>query len=86
MGISFATLRTLPSQTFPPKSKFSTDQIPDLTGRVAIVTGTIIAFLKPNPRSHNSAALCVTGGNVGVGKETVKVCAGTCYGHEQRII
>ena len=27
------------SQAFPPKSAFSVDQIPDLTGRVAIVTG-----------------------------------------------
>ncbi|KAH9941562.1 NAD(P)-binding protein [Amylocystis lapponica] len=27
------------AQTFPPKSKFSADQVPDLTGRVAIVTG-----------------------------------------------
>ncbi|KAI0961006.1 hypothetical protein AcV7_000228 [Taiwanofungus camphoratus] len=37
-------------QSFPPKSKFSTDQIPDLAERVIIVTG----------------------GNVGIGKETVK--------------
>lgn len=28
------------SQTFPPKSKFSVDDIPDLTGKVAIVTGS----------------------------------------------
>ncbi|CCM06190.1 uncharacterized protein FIBRA_08432 [Fibroporia radiculosa] len=35
---------------FPPKSKFSPDQIPDLTGRVYIVTG----------------------GNVGIGRETIK--------------
>lgn len=26
-------------QAFPPKSKFSTDQIPDLSGKVVIVTG-----------------------------------------------
>jgi len=44
------TILSLLSQSFPPKSKFSTDQIPDLTGRITIVTG----------------------GNTGIGKETVK--------------
>ncbi|KAI0330505.1 NAD-P-binding protein [Cubamyces sp. BRFM 1775] len=39
------------SQLFPPKPKFSVDQIPDLTGRVVIVTG----------------------GNAGIGYETIKV-------------
>ena len=29
---------------FTPRSKFSTDQIPDLTGRVAIVTGKFYYF------------------------------------------
>ncbi|KAL0581720.1 short-chain alcohol dehydrogenase [Marasmius crinis-equi] len=32
-------LKTLVSQTLPPKPTFSTDQIPDLTGRVILVTG-----------------------------------------------
>ncbi|KAJ2990506.1 hypothetical protein NUW54_g8450 [Trametes sanguinea] len=41
---------TLMSQMVPPKSKFSVDQIPDLSGRIAIVTG----------------------GNVGIGYETIK--------------
>ncbi|TCD69330.1 hypothetical protein EIP91_008086 [Steccherinum ochraceum] len=46
----FKYAATFWSQTFPPKSKFSSDQIPDLAGRVFVVTG----------------------GNAGVGYETVK--------------
>ncbi|KAI0355004.1 NAD(P)-binding protein [Trametes cingulata] len=53
MGAFFSNLqntKTALAQGFPPKSKFSVEQIPDLTGRIAIVTG----------------------GNVGIGYETIK--------------
>lgn len=48
MGI----IASLISGSFPPKPTYSADQVPDLTGKVIIVTG----------------------GNAGLGKETVKVC------------
>ena len=43
MGASFSSngYGAIFAQFFPPKSKFSVDQIPDLTGRVAIVTGRL---------------------------------------------
>ena len=33
------------SQTFPPKPKFKADDVPDLTGKVMLVTGKIWAFV-----------------------------------------
>ncbi|KAL0066451.1 short-chain alcohol dehydrogenase [Marasmius tenuissimus] len=35
----FHTFRKMLSQSFPPKPTFSVDQIPDLSGRVVMVTG-----------------------------------------------
>ncbi|RPD56661.1 NAD(P)-binding protein [Lentinus tigrinus ALCF2SS1-7] len=39
MGATLSYLWELTWQSFPPRTKFSTDQIPDLTGRVVLVTG-----------------------------------------------
>lgn len=46
MGVLFSVLI---SQGFPPKSKFSVDQIPDLTGRVVLVTGK---YASPTARAR----------------------------------
>ena len=40
----WSTLR----QAFPPKSKFSVDQIPDLSGQVILVTGTFLTSVALN--------------------------------------
>jgi retinol dehydrogenase 12 len=58
---------SIAQQSFPPRPTWGVDDIPDLTGKVAIVTGTFINL------GVCSYANIVTGGNVGVGKETVKV-------------
>jgi len=57
-------------EAYPPKSNFATSDIPDLTGKVVIVTGantgapqTLASFLGTSAKHDN---------NSGVGKETVK--------------
>ena len=59
-------------QSYPPQPDFSTDQIPDLTGQVIIVTGAQTYLVSHEPDSGQLTPLCV-GGNAGLGKETVKV-------------
>ena len=57
-------------QSFPPHPTWAVDDIPDLTGKVAIVTGALTRRLGVLSAKRN----LVAGSNVGVGKETVKVC------------
>ena len=42
----FSMLRILYEHTFPPKPVFSTEAIPNLKGRVVIVTGTYVADVR----------------------------------------
>ncbi len=55
---------------WPPKAKWSVDDIPDLSGKVIIVTGVSETFLNAiSTLCANSPSL---GGNSGIGDETVK--------------
>lgn len=55
------------SQSFPPASKFDVHDIPDLSGKVMIVTGQYSTF-----SPETIAKLSLAGGNSGIGKETVR--------------
>jgi len=39
MGVLVSQLGTQISQLFPPKSKFAVEDVPDLSGKVIVVTG-----------------------------------------------
>ena len=63
------------ADAFAPKPIFKTDQIPDLSGQIMLVTGACRWSL---PRVERSIKLCV-GANTGIGKETVKVCTNSLH-------
>ncbi|KAI0823262.1 NAD(P)-binding protein [Trametes gibbosa] len=62
--------RSALAQAFPPKARFSVDQIPDLSGRVIIVTG--MSHMSCLSVAHYWVG-AAKGGNVGIGYETIKV-------------
>ena len=73
MGATLSNLWQAGWQGFPPKPAFSADQIPDLTGRVALVTGEYSSsYLLTDPHLSLRSS---KGGNTGIGYETCKVCA-----------
>ena len=66
---------SLLNENYPPKSKFSIDDIPDLKGQIVLVTGANTGALftaLPSPvvvTNHRQITFAVTG----IGKETAKV-------------
>src|SRR5882762_152195 len=56
---------------FPPASKFNTQDVPDLTGKVMIVTGRSFVVTS-NARWRTFTGSKYPGGSSGIGKETVR--------------
>ena len=56
---SLVTAKALWTSSFPPKSKFSTDQIPDLSGSTVLVTGMVCPFHKLCPFFSNISLMQV---------------------------
>ena len=72
MGVLFSAVRyagPIFRQSYPPEPEFSTSHIPDLSGRVVLVTGMHSIFLAVKRPAYHVLA----GGNAGIGQETVRV-------------
>lgn len=59
-------------ELFPPEAKFSVNDIPDLTGKVIIVTGANSGELQP-PVPDLKRPLTTLSSPLGIGKETARV-------------
>lgn len=57
----------------PPKSQWTADDVPDMTGKVVIVTGTVTHLFSMLLDEMLTGGFALSGGNTGVGKETAKV-------------
>lgn len=60
-------------EAFPPASKFNVDSIPDLSGKVMLVTGGNTGLLLTLDVHMVSMFVFLTFSCLGIGKETVKV-------------
>ena len=65
-----ASLNAAKQTICPPKSDFTVDSMPDLTGQVMIVTGK---FFRLRRADLDRLCLAYSGGNAGLGRETIKV-------------
>ena len=64
----FQATSQLISQSFPPKAQWSTDQIPDMTGKIVIVTGANTGLYISRLKVETSSSPRFSG----IGKETAK--------------
>lgn len=74
MGIVLSII----NESFPPKSKFNVEDIPDLSGKVIIVTGANTGQYAPS-FFHCSSASNYRCFNQGIGKETARVSPRASY-------
>lgn len=70
MGVAYSALL---KQSWPSKPTWTPDEIPDLTGKVVLVTGSYAAHVCVRCGTSLNVYVAPLGGNSGVGKEMVRV-------------
>ncbi len=71
MGIIWDFIMSMLTESFPPKPKWTIDDIPDLSGKVIIVTG--IQYFNVFSSIANQICAMLQGGSSGIGLEVSKV-------------